>query len=200
MEELKELLEVADRLLGEGGCPWDRKQTLQTLQPYLLEEAHELIEAIDMEDPKKMEEELGDVLYTVIFISKLAEKKGFFTLFDSMRAIKEKLIRRHPHIFGDVEVQGVEDVMKNWEEIKMKEGRKSPFEGIPPTLPALSRAQKIINKQNRKASVSSERAEIAESVWVKQLWSLIEEADRFGFDAESALRRACMEKEKHTGD
>jgi MazG family protein len=158
MEKLDRLLEVADTLLGPNGCPWDLQQTLQSLQPYLLEEAHELIESIDLKDPVKMREELGDVFYTLIFIAKLGEKEGFFTLSESLESITEKLIRRHPHIFSDCKVEGADEVMRNWEAIKKKEGRKTLFEGIPPTLPSLSRAQKMIAKLLRVSSLKWPRA------------------------------------------
>jgi len=113
MDDFKKLLEVADQLLGPNGCPWDLEQTYFTLQPYLLEEAHELIEAIDLQDPKKISEELGDVLYTLIFIAKIGEKKKDFSLMESAREVSEKLIRRHPHIFGDKKISTTEDVLKN---------------------------------------------------------------------------------------
>jgi len=196
VDRFKKLLDVANRLLGPEGCPWDLEQTIVTLQPYLLEEAHELIEAIDIQDPKKMKEELGDVLYTLIFIAKLAEKQGLFTIFDSIDEVREKLVRRHPHIFGEVKVSGSDDVMKNWEEIKMKEGRKSPFEGMPPTLPALARAQKVVARLKRKQVLPHRDKTVAsESDLARRLWALIEEAEFSGFDAESALRRHCQEKE-----
>ena len=150
MEEFDRLLEIANRLLGEGGCPWDRKQTFFTLQPYLLEETHELIEAIDLQDPSKIQEELGDVLYALIFIAKLGEIQDTFHLKQSIDQVTDKLIRRHPHIFADTQIESEEDVMNNWEEIKRQEGKKSPIDNIPPTLPSLARAQKIIHKLRRK--------------------------------------------------
>jgi len=196
MDRFKKLLDVANRLLGPEGCPWDLEQTLITLQPYLLEESHELIEAIDSQDPKKMKEELGDVLYTLIFIAKLAEKQGLFTIFDSIDDVREKLIRRHPHIFGEVKVEGSEDVMKNWEEIKMKEGRKKTFEGMPPTLPSLARAQKVIARLRRKQVIPAQEKTIdSENDLAQRLWDLIQEAEFSGLDAESVLRRFCQAKE-----
>ncbi len=120
MKEFDDLLLVANTLLGPEGCPWDRKQTMHSLQTYLLEETHELMEAIDSKDIKKMEEELGDALYTLIFTAKLAEKENLFSLSQVMCLVKEKLIRRHPHIFGNVKAESAEEVMRNWEEIKKK--------------------------------------------------------------------------------
>src|SRR5579863_10005397 len=144
MDQFDSLLRVAETLLGPGGCPWDQKQTFASLQPYVLEEAHEVIEAIDADDDGKMVEELGDLLYTVIFYGKLAEKTGRFSLVDIVNAIEEKLIRRHPHVFGEVKVEGADEVLKNWEKIKLEEkGDKRPesvLDGIPPTLPLVTRA------------------------------------------------------------
>jgi MazG family protein len=202
MDAMKKLLDVAATLLGPNGCPWDREQTLLTLQPYLLEEAHELIEAIDSQDPQKIKEELGDCLYTVIFIANLAEKEKLFTLSQAMETITEKLIRRHPHIFGETKVEDSDDVMRNWEQIKMKEGRKSPFEGIPPTLPALARAQKVVSKLKRRGKVEVRKPQIAtEKELAEKFWFLVEEAEFAGLDAENVLRRFCVDFEKkNTGD
>lgn len=196
MDTFKKLLEVADTLLGPEGCPWDKEQTLSSLQPYLLEEIHELIEAIDLKDPQKMKEELGDVLYTAIFVACLGKKEGLFTLDESIQSITEKLIRRHPHIFGDIKVEGSEEVMQNWEMIKMKEGRKSLFEGIPPTLPALARAQKIASKLRRKKRLAQKVSPITEQALGEKLWGIIEEAEIFGMDAENALRKYCKQMVK----
>ena len=149
MNEFNNLLRIADRLLGPGGCPWDREQTFFTLQPYLLEETHELIEAIDGQNPAKISEELGDVLYALLFLAKLGENGQTFTLAQSIQTVAEKLIRRHPHIFADKKISSTDDVETNWEEVKKKEGKKSPIADIPPTLPALARAQKVIHKMRR---------------------------------------------------
>jgi uncharacterized protein YabN with tetrapyrrole methylase and pyrophosphatase domain len=194
MKEFEELLKVANRLLGPGGCPWDREQTFFTLQPYLLEEMHELLEAIDEENPAKIKEELGDVLYALVFIAKLGEIEGKFHLEESIRIVKEKLIRRHPHIFSDQKISSSADVVKNWEEIKKLEGKKSPISDIPPTLPSLARAQKIICKMlKKKKEVIEEK--ISDDVGQK-LWDLVREAEKEGIDAESALRRTCLSYEE----
>ena len=191
MKEFEELLNIADRLLGPGGCSWDQEQTLLTLQPYLLEEAHELIEAIDQLSDEKMKEELGDVLYALIFIGRLGEKEGKFTLKEAIRSVSEKLIRRHPHVFGEEKVNSNDDIIKNWEEIKKKEGKKNPIDGIPPTLPSLARAQKVIHKLRRAKSPlvlgKSGSRDLGE-----RLWELVKEADEQGIDAESLLRRVCQ--------
>lgn len=190
MKEFEHLLSVADRLLGPNGCPWDLAQTFFTLQPYLLEETHELIEAIDQENREKTMEELGDVLYALIFIAKLGEKEGSFTLNRSIHTVAEKLIRRHPHIFGEKKISSAEEVASNWEEVKKKEGKKSPIADIPPTLPALARAQKIISKMRRKNNSILEE-KISDDIGQK-FWDLVLEAEQKGIEAESALRKICL--------
>lgn len=193
MKEFEDLIQVANRLMGPGGCPWDQEQTFFTLQPYLLEETHELIEAIDGKDFSKISEELGDVLYALIFIAKLGEKEGAFTLPESIRTVTEKLIRRHPHVFGEKKISSSDEVVSNWEEVKKKEGKKTPISNIPPTLPALSRAQKVIHKLRRaKSEVIKEK--IADDLG-QQIWDLVAEAESQGIDAESALRRICIDYE-----
>lgn len=194
MNEFKELLNIADQLLGPQGCPWDREQTFFTLQPYLLEETHELIEAIDAKDPAKISEELGDVLYALIFIAKLGEKEACFTLPESIRLVSEKLIRRHPHVFGDKKISSTEEVAAAWEEVKKKEGKKNPIDNIPPTLPALARAQKVIHKLRKKKEAIIEE-KIADDLG-QRLWDLVVEAESQGIEAESALRRTCLAYEK----
>jgi MazG family protein len=190
MHELNNLLAIADQLLGSEGCPWDREQTFFTLQPYLLEETHELIEAIDSQNPVKISEELGDVLYALVFIAKLGEKDQSFTLSQSIKTVADKLIRRHPHIFGDKKISSTDDVVANWEEVKKKEGKKSPIADIPPTLPALARAQKVIHKLRRQKSALLEEG-ISDDMG-QRLWDLVKEAESQGIDAESALRRTSL--------
>lgn len=207
MENLNELMAIADRLLSPGGCPWDREQTLFTLQPYLLEEAHELIEAIDAQDEQQMAEELGDVLYALVFIAKLGEKNNLFTMSEAMRIVCEKLIRRHPHVFGETKIDSTEDVVRNWEEIKKKEkggkGRKTILEGIPPTLPILAKAQKMLTKLKRANSglvPQSISKKVSEEELGRRLWELIAEAEDSGLNAEGTLRRFCSQIEKNTGE
>ena len=205
---LEKLLSISDRLLGPEGCPWDKEQTLFTLQPYLLEEVHELLEAIDSLNPKDMAQELGDVLYTLIFIAKLGEREKKFTLEEAIDEISSKLIRRHPHIFGDVKTQDLEEISRNWEEIKKQEfkERKNILDGIPASLPALARAQKIIRKMKRfnKKEMPVQTCSAEEELGQK-LWELLEIADEKGWNAEDILRRtASLHEEKfrqkNTGD
>ena len=179
MNELKKLLHVADTLMGPHGCPWDREQTFFTLQTYLLEEAHELIEAIDLQDVGKIKEELGDLLYVLVFLAKMGEKEGKFTLANAAEVVTEKLIRRHPHVFDKLKVESTEEIMRNWEEIKKKEGKKNPFDGIPPTLPALARAQKVIAKLRRVQQLPSKEGEsssLSEGAFGEKLWDLVKQA------------------------
>lgn len=194
MEEFLELKKVLDRVLAKDGCPRDLSQTLDSFRAYLLEEAHEMIEAMDEKDPIKMKEELGDLLYTLIFIAKLGEKEGLFSLKESLVLIREKLIRRHPHIFGEAIATNSEEVMQHWDSVKFKEGKKTAIDGIPLTLPALSRAQKVINKLTRaNCPYITKKAE--DSIGGR-LFELVREAEKEGVDAESALRGVCKGYEK----
>jgi len=150
---VKRLYEVMKRLRAPGGCPWDREQTLQTLKPCLLEETYELLEAMDGQDLALHVEELGDVLLQVVFQCAIREEEGLFTLDDVAETLTEKLIRRHPHVFGDVEADSSSQVLRNWEAIKQVEKGKalnrSAIDGVPATLPALLKAQRVQSKAAR---------------------------------------------------
>jgi MazG family protein len=203
MKKFDELLEVAAVLNGPEGCAWDKKQTFHSLQPYVLEEAHEVIEAVDSKQAQKIIEELGDLLYTVIFYGKIAQKEGLFSMEDIIDAVKEKLIRRHPHIFRDQKVASVEDVEKNWDKIKQqekgKEARKSPWDGIPPTLPLVAKAQKIIKALKKETfSVFPDRqvCPCSEQEIGEELLHWVWQAEESGVDAESALRRSLVQREE----
>lgn len=148
------LTDVMQTLLGENGCPWDKEQTHETLRKNLLEESHEVIEAIDAHDMEHLKEELGDVLLQIVFHAQLAEKEGAFNFNDVVATVTEKMIRRHPHIFADVKADNAEEVLANWEEIKKKEKgdkpeSKSIMSKLPPTLPALMKAEKVQQKAHR---------------------------------------------------
>lgn len=143
-ERLLELVKVMARLRGPGGCPWDREQTHQSLARHLLEEAHETIEAIDEGDPDRLREELGDLLLQVVFHAEMARQEGTFDVDDVASGITAKLIRRHPHVFGQAQVDSAAEVLVNWERIKADEkGEHDIDEDIPSTLPALARAAKV---------------------------------------------------------
>jgi len=148
--QISDLVKVMETLLSPQGCPWDREQTAKTLVPYAIEEAHELAEAIEAGDTESYKEELGDLLLQIVFHSALAGKSGKFTLEDVIEIICTKLIRRHPHVFGEVKVKDSGEVLKNWEIIKgeEKKGKKQKASAfaIPVSLPALQRAHKIGEK------------------------------------------------------
>jgi MazG family protein len=142
--KFKEFVDIVKRLRKE--CPWDREQTNDSIKHATLEEAHEVIEAIDNNDYDELKKELGDLLLHVVFHTIIAEESKKFTFDEVIESITEKLIRRHPHVFGDVKVTGSENVKKNWETIKMQEGRDSVLEGVPENLPALQRAHRLQEK------------------------------------------------------
>jgi MazG family protein len=153
-ESIERLQDIMARLRGPDGCPWDREQDLKTLRPYLLEEAYEVLEAIDSGDTREHCEELGDLLLQIVFHAQLAREKGQWELADVADAISEKLVRRHPHVFGDAVVKDAEGVMKQWVELKKEEkkakgGGKSVLEGVPRELPALARAERLTEKASR---------------------------------------------------
>jgi len=142
--KFKEFVDIVKRLRKE--CPWDREQTNDSIKHATLEEAHEVIEAIDNKDDEELRKELGDLLLHVVFHTVIAEGDGKFTLDEVIDGITEKLIRRHPHVFGDTIVSDAEHVKKNWETIKLQEGRDSVLEGVPENLPALQRAHRLQEK------------------------------------------------------
>jgi nucleoside triphosphate diphosphatase len=146
------LLLIMDTLRDPGGCPWDREQSLRSLTPYLLEEAHEVIEAIEAGDAQHHKEELGDLLFQVVFQARIAREEGKFDFAQVCDNISDKLTRRHPHVFGDVSVSGSKEVVKNWERIKADERKakgetpRSAIGGVPNALPALVRAERVTEK------------------------------------------------------
>ena len=154
MRLFEELVKIMKKLLGPGGCPWDREQTHESLKPYLIEEAYEVIEAINSGSDEQLIEELGDLLLQVVFHAQLAESEDRFDIDDVLRGIIEKLKRRHPHVYGDTVAESSNQVIKNWEEIKRKEKREkkdgsSVLDGLPEMLPALIKARRIQEKVSR---------------------------------------------------
>jgi tetrapyrrole methylase family protein/MazG family protein len=147
-KELQDLITLIRKLRAPDGCPWDRKQTRQDIGKYLLDEAYEVLDALAEDNPRHLQEELGDLLFQILFISEIASEAGDFSLADVMMDIQAKMIRRHPHVFGDVKVRSVREVKENWQEIKKGErsgaaAENHPLEGTPRSMPALKRAQKI---------------------------------------------------------
>lgn len=138
------LLEIMDDLRAK--CPWDKKQTMETLRPLTIEEMYELADAILKNDMQEVKKELGDVMLHLVFYAKIGSEKGDFDMTDVLNSICDKLISRHPHIYGDVQVSGEEEVKQNWEKLKLKEGKKSVLEGVPVSLPAMVKATRIQEK------------------------------------------------------
>ena len=158
------LLNIVSQLRGPDGCPWDKEQTHKSLLPYFLEEAYEVIEGVEAGDMNSLKEELGDVLLHVVFQADIAQKNSEFTIEDSLNHVNEKLVRRHPHVFGDKKADAAFHAKQNWESAKHKEKkRKSRLDGVPETLPALTRAQRL----QEKASYTGFDWENIEQIWGK---------------------------------
>ncbi len=172
MDFLKRLEKLMARLRSRDGCPWDKKQTHKSLKPYLLEEAHEALEAIDSGDPEHLREELGDLLLQVVFHAQLAKEKGKFDLQDVAKTIGDKLVRRHPHVFGKSS-RKISDINKKWEELKRREKpeRGSALDGLPKSLPALLRAQRMYEKisKNSPSNQKSVPGKGLKTAWTKFL-------------------------------
>ena len=155
------ILTIMDELREK--CPWDKKQTLESLRPLTIEETYELSDAIIKKDLGLLKEELGDLLLHIVFYAKIGEEQGAFDIVQVINDLCEKLIRRHPHIYGDVKVENEEEVKQNWEKIKMKEGRKSVMGGVPESLPAMIKAWRV---QDKAKQVGFEWDNV-EDVWKK---------------------------------
>ncbi len=198
-----DLLEIMRRLRAPDGCPWDREQTHESIRLHAVEEVYEMIDAIEAGDDLELEEELGDLLLQVVFHSQLAEERGKFDFVKVVAAIRDKLIRRHPHVFEDVEVENVDAVWKQWEAIKREEKagshleRKSALDGIPKGLNGVMRAQKLLKKAIKAGLYQSELAntkpaegeKITEGIIGRQLAHWVSIAQMEGINAESALRK-----------
>lgn len=155
------LVRIMDELREK--CPWDKKQTIHTLRQQTIEETYELTDAITGEDWKGIKEELGDLLLHTVFYAKIGTEQGKFTLTDVLEGISDKLVSRHPHIYGDVQVNNEEDVKRNWEQLKLKEGKTSVLQGVPKSLPALVKAMRL----QEKAKQVGFEWENAQQVWEK---------------------------------
>ncbi len=148
---LKKLMEIMEALRGEKGCPWDREQTRESLKPFLIEETYEVLEAIDEGNPEKIGEELGDLLFQIIFHAQIGMENGEFDINDVIQGITEKMLARHPHVFGDERYASSEEVIGKWEEHKKKEGKfkESILDGVPEAMPALLRAHRLQDRASR---------------------------------------------------
>src|SRR5215469_11592019 len=201
---IEELLKVMAKLRSPKGCPWDREQDHMTLRWHAVEEVYELLDAIEAQDDHELEEELGDLLLQVVFHCQLAKERRAFDFNRVARHITEKLIRRHPHVFGTTKVKDVDEVWANWEKIKRaekhgtKHARVSALDGIPKHLPALLRAEKLVKKA-RKAKVLSD-ADRAQGKLTKKelsgmLFSLAQFAQEQGWSAEDLLLGEIRKRE-----
>ncbi|MGD9497375.1 MAG: nucleoside triphosphate pyrophosphohydrolase [Armatimonadota bacterium] len=212
MDCFDELVRVMARLRAPDGCPWDREQTHSSLRPYLLEETHEALEALDAEDWRRLCEELGDLMLQIVFHAQVAAERGDFDVEDVIAGIVAKLHRRHPHVFGDVQVSGSAEVLDRWEKLKREESgyedRESALDGVPESLPALQRAHKLQRRAARvgfdwddargaRAKIDEELAEVdaaadgaLEDEIGDLLFAVVNYARLRGVEPESALRRA----------
>jgi XTP/dITP diphosphohydrolase len=201
---IKDLLKIMARLRSPGGCPWDREQDHFTLRWHAVEEVYELIDAIETGDDHELEEELGDLLLQVVFHCRLAQERGAFDFEKVARHIGDKLIRRHPHVFGTTKVKDVDQVWANWEKIKKAEkhgtrhARPSALDGIPRHLPALLRAEKLIKKARRaKLDGAPQRAEhLTRRQLAARLFGLCSYAQGKGWQAEDLLRTETGRRER----
>ena len=184
LQAFKRLLEIMDDLREK--CPWDRKQTFQSLRNLTIEETYELADAILKEDMNEIKEEIGDLMLHMVFYAKIGEEQGSFDITSALHGVCDKLVQRHPHIYGDVTVSGEEEVKKNWEQIKMKEGKKSVLSGVPESLPAMIKAYRM---QEKTAQVGFE--------WEheNQVWDKVEEEIAEFQSAESDADQGAMEDE-----
>lgn len=206
MQPFDELLKIMEELRAK--CPWDKSQTHESLKKYLIEEAYELLDAIDSKDDKKLKEELGDLLLQVVFHSHIAKERGAFDIWDVIRELNKKLIDRHPHVFG---CESPEEVLKNWEERKLKE-RESVLDGVPKNLPALMRSQRLQDRaslvgfdferpEQALEKLMEEIEELKDAIVLKDkrelehelgdiLTAVVELGRLFGLDAELCLQKA----------
>jgi XTP/dITP diphosphohydrolase len=202
---INNLLQVMARLRSPTGCPWDREQTHMTLRRHAVEEVYELIDAIESRDDHEMAEELGDLLLQVVFHSQLAKERGAFDFEKVCRLISEKLIRRHPHVFGKTKVKNVDEVWANWEKIKRAEKhgtrheRPSALDGIPKHLPALARAEKLVKKARKAQLIALPKVvnKLTKKETAEELFNLAESVQARGWSAEELLAAEVKRREKH---
>ena len=206
-----ELVALMTTLRGPNGCPWDRKQTLESLKPFIVEESYEVVDAIDKNDRAALAEELGDFLLQAVFAAEITRVEGSFDIGDAITAIYNKLVRRHPHVFGDVEAKDAEQVLVNWEKLKNEE-RKAEDKSVPQALPALLKASRLTEKAARVgfdwrqaedvfAKIDEEVHELREAIGGKNpqdiheeigdlLFSIANIARKLDVNAEEALQSA----------
>jgi len=219
--KVQDLVNIMERLRKPGGCPWDREQNFESLRKYIIEEAYELVDAISEGDVEKIREECGDLLLQPVFVSSIAKEMGLFDIDDVVQILSEKLVKRHPHVFGDTEVDTSDEVLKNWEKIKIEEKKKhqvsdqSVLSGVPRNLPALAKAYRIQEKaanvgfdwsrddyETILGKIKEETVELEEEISNGEhsareeelgdlLFAVVNLARHLDIDPEVALQRAC---------
>jgi MazG family protein len=211
MSEAERLRGIMERLRGPAGCPWDREQTFASLRTFLIEEAYEVVDALDRGDPGALREELGDLLFQIVFLSRIAEEQGSFDLEAVMRGIGDKIVHRHPHVFGEGRLDTSAEVLRQWEEIKSDERRRrgggSMFASVPPGLPALLKALRISAKAARVGfdwpdgaalwtKVEEELAELREAQRLGAKEAIAEEIGDLLFTLANVARQADLDPEQ----
>ncbi len=184
LEAFERLLTIMDELREK--CPWDRKQTMETLRPLTIEELYELADAILKKDGDEIKKELGDIMLHLVFYAKIASEQNLFDITDVLNGICDKLIHRHPHIYGNIEVQNEEEVKQNWEKLKLKEGKSSVLEGVPVSLPAMVKAIRIQEKARGVGFDWDTKAQVIEKVYeeLEELKVELEKNDSIRIEAE----------------
>jgi XTP/dITP diphosphohydrolase len=204
---IDELLRVMARLRAPGGCPWDRQQTHRSIRLHAIEEVYELLDAIEARDDGEMAEELGDMLLQVVFHCQLARERGAFDFEQVARHLVDKLIRRHPHVFGDSQARSIDAVWAQWDRIKRAEkagtrhARPSVLDGVPRHLPALMRAEKFVKKARKAGLIPSETGAApsrkpTKAIVARQLFALVAQAQKQGWCAEELLRVETRKNER----
>lgn len=201
---IRQVLQIMAALRSPEGCPWDREQDHQTLRWHAVEEVYELLDAIEARDDQELAEELGDLLLQVVFHAQLASERGVFDFDVLCQRLADKLVRRHPHVFGDTKVKNIDQVWANWETIKKaeKQGtrheRPSSLDGVPRQLPGLMQAQKLIKKATKAGLAQPARkpAKASKTDVARQLWNLAELCQTQGWSAEELLRRESKNRER----
>ena len=205
-----ELVKLMKTLRGPDGCPWDRKQTLPDLKPYVIEEAYEVVDAIDRDDRRALMEEVGDLLLESVFIAEITRAEKSFDVYDSITAIHDKLVRRHPHVFGKVEADDAEQVLVNWEKLKNEERKaenKSVLSGVPAALPALLKSSRLTEKAARVgfdwqqthdvfAKIEEEIGELRDALSRGDLKAIEDELGDVLFTVANAARKAGVNPEE----
>lgn len=196
MDEFYQLNAIIKQLLSPGGCPWDQEQTLQSMRSSLLEETYEVIEAIDLDNTEAIKEELGDLFFNVVFLCHLGKKFNRFEINEVLEKISEKLIRRHPHVFGEVKIENTDDVLKQWDQIKKEEKTdktlRSVYADIPKDLPSLAYAARLIKRMQKSSldtTVPDQLNKNGEDQIGNDLWELVKRANEKKVDPEQALRK-----------